>query len=430
MDTGREPPDVRQPRVGAKSAAELERALRFKAPMGPRRTGPPSGLVYARGLGGNVWDVEGNRYVDLCAGFGALLLGHGHPAVARALAAQGNELVLALGDLFDSDTKVALLERVARLFPIGDAQVLLGSSGADAVTAALKTAVLHTGRARVLAFQGAYHGLSYAPLAALGLRESYRVPFREQLNPHVRWLPFPDVDSAIEELERALVAEPTGAVLLEPILGRGGIRPLSASALRRVAELTRRHGALLVADEVWTGLGRSGALAWSIEQGVVPDLVCLGKGLGGGLPLSACVGSRQLLSCWSRDAEVVHTSTHAGNPLAAACALATLEVIEREQLPARARELGSRWVGELRAELRDLPAEVRGEGLMVGIEFTGRPGAAVRALGLLLDDGYIVSTGGGARDTIILTPPLTIAEPLLDGFLGVVRGAVSRALAP
>lgn len=399
--------------------------------MGPRREGTAfGGLVYTRGFGANVWDADDNRYVDLCAGFGALLLGHGHSEIANALDRQSKRLTLALGDLFDSDTKVLLLERLAELVAIPNAQVILGSSGADAVTAALMTAVLHTGRVGVVAFEGSYHGLSYAPLAALGLRESYRAPFREQLNPHVVWLPFPDDGPTLAALEQVLRSKPVGAVLLEPILGRGGIRPLPRAALQRIAELAHAHGALLVADEVWTGLGRSGAMCWSIEQGVMPDLVCLGKGLGGGLPLSACIGSRELLSSWSRDREVVHTSTHAGNPLAAACALAMLAVLEREGLVARARDVGARFAIELANNLADLPVTVRGAGLMVGVELIGKPGAASRAMQLLLDEGYITSTGGGTRDTLILTPALTIDESLLDGFVGVVRSSLLQALDP
>jgi 4-aminobutyrate aminotransferase/(S)-3-amino-2-methylpropionate transaminase len=282
----------------------------------------------------------------------------------------------------------------------------------------------------VVAFEGSYHGLSYAPLAALGLRESYRAPFTEQLNPHVVWLPFPDDEPALAALEQVLRSKPVGAVLLEPILGRGGIRPLPRAALQRVAELAHTHGSLLVVDEVWTGLGRSGAMCWSIEQGVMPDLVCLGKGLGGGLPLSACIGSSELLSSWSRDREVVHTSTHAGNPLAAACALATLDVLEREGLVARARDVGARFAVELANSLADLPVTVRGAGLMLGAELIGKPGAASRAMQLLLDEGYITSTGGGTRDTLILTPALTIDESLLDGFVGVVRSSLVQALDP
>jgi 4-aminobutyrate aminotransferase/(S)-3-amino-2-methylpropionate transaminase len=428
VDVGREPPEIRLPRPGTNGASLLERAAQFKAPMGPRQSGPANGLVYARARGANVWDVDGNRYVDLCAGFGAVLLGHGHPTVTEALQRQASELVLALGDVFDSVAKVRLLERLANLFPIGDSQVILGSSGADAVSAALKTCVLRTGRPGVVAFEGCYHGLSYGPLAALGLRESYRAPFQAQLNPHVEWLPFPDDEAALKALEYALDIHPVGAVLLEPVLGRGGVRPLGPAQLARIAALAREHGALLVADEVWTGLGRSGSLAWSTAHGVLPDLLCLGKGLGGGLPMSACVGSRELLSCWSREAEVVHTSTHAGNPLAAACALATLDAIEEEALVLRSREVGERFAAELEQRLSGLPVAVRAAGLMIGVELLGKPTAAIAVMQQLLDDGYIVSTGGGRRDTVILTPPLTIATEQLEGFLAVAPVAFGRAL--
>jgi 4-aminobutyrate aminotransferase/(S)-3-amino-2-methylpropionate transaminase len=227
-----------------------------------------------------------------------------------------------------------------------------------------------------------------------------------------------------------LATHPVGAVLLEPILGRGGVRPLGPETLARIARATHDNGALLIADEIWTGLGRSGAMAWSVEQGVAPDLLCLGKGLGGGLPLSACLGSREVLGCWSRDAEVVHTSTHAGNPLAAACALATLDVIEEEALVRRAREFGNEWLWDLTERLGGLPVQVRGEGLMVAIELEGRPGSAARVMQLLLDEGYLVSTGGGARDTVILTPALTISNELLTAFAQIAPRVFEQALAP
>src|SRR5689334_8787858 len=169
--------------------------------MGPRRPGarasriaadvPPGAIVYQTGLGANVVDVDGNRYVDLAAGFGALLTGHCHPAIQRVLEIQAARLTQALGDLYPSDAKIALLERLSRLYPEPRARVIVGQSGADAVTAALKTAVLATGKPGVVAFNGAYHGLSYAPLAACGLRESYRAPFAAQLGTHVTFADYP-----------------------------------------------------------------------------------------------------------------------------------------------------------------------------------------------------------------------------------------------
>ena len=191
---------------GPESRSWLVRAARAGAPMGPQavaaiargvQSDAPSGtVVFATGKGSSVVDVDKNRYVDLAAGFGALLLGHGHPSVLRAVALESERLLLALGDVHPSDAKIALTERLAALHPEKKARVIVGQSGADAVTAALKTAVLATGRSGVVAFRGAYHGLSYAPLAACGLREGYRSPFSEQLNPHVTFVDYPGDDSA------------------------------------------------------------------------------------------------------------------------------------------------------------------------------------------------------------------------------------------
>jgi 4-aminobutyrate aminotransferase/(S)-3-amino-2-methylpropionate transaminase len=405
--------------------------------MGPRRPAVPSriaadvpagSIVYQTGVGSNVVDVDGNRYVDLAAGFGALLTGHGHPAVLRVLSIQAARLTQALGDLYPSDAKIALLERLSRLYPEPRARVIVGQSGADAVTAALKTAVLATGKPGVIAFHGAYHGLSYAPLAACGLRETYRSPFLAQLGDHVTFADYPADGAALAnslaQVQAALSRGDVGAVLVEPVLGRGGVVVPPTGFLVELAALTRKSGALLVADEIWTGLGRAGAMLRSVADGVVPDVVCLGKGLGGGLPLSACIGSEAVMSAWQRDDEVVHTSTFAGAPLACATAIATLDVISREKLVTRSEDVGARFLAALREALAGANGSgvrgvraVRGAGMMIGVDLGERPGAATALMQGLLRQGYIVSTGGGAREILVLTPPLTIAEPLLTGFV-------------
>src|SRR5262245_16258470 len=192
-----------------------------------RRAASPTGIVYASALGANVTDVDGNRYVDLAAGFGAQLTGHRHPSVVRALSLEGERLHQALGDVYPSDAKVSLVERLARLHPDPDARVILAQSGSDAVTAALKTAALAAGRPGVLAFQGAYHGLGYGPLAACGLRASYREPFARQLNPNVHFASYPAspeaLAGALSEARAALSTSEIGVVLVEPVLGRGGV---------------------------------------------------------------------------------------------------------------------------------------------------------------------------------------------------------------
>jgi 4-aminobutyrate aminotransferase/(S)-3-amino-2-methylpropionate transaminase len=413
------------PRVGERTRSLLDRQRAVSVPMGPAARGAE--LVYASAKGCNVWDPDGNRYVDLCGGFGALLLGHDHPHLRAALDAQADELSLAMGEVFASDTRILLLSRLSELMPMHEPRAILGLSGADAVTAAIKTCVLATGRSKLIAFEGSYHGSSYAPLSISGLRAGYRSPFFEQLNPHVVWLPFPDSHAALERFLDS-VDESVAGVVVEPILGRGGIRPLSPETLRGMTLRTREKGALLVADEIWTGLGRSGQWLWSASAGATADLVCLGKGLGGGLPVSACVGSSELMACWRREPEVVHTQTHAGAPLGAASSLATLDVLRQTDLIARSRERGRALRDELVSALAHRPVQVRGEGLMLGVEVDGEPGVATRVMTRLLDHGYIVSTGGGDRDVIVLTPPLNAASELLLAFPSVLRGVLDEVL--
>jgi 4-aminobutyrate aminotransferase/(S)-3-amino-2-methylpropionate transaminase len=391
-------------------------------------------IVYASGEGSNVVDVDGNRYVDLAAGFGSLLLGHAPPKVARALAAQSQQLWMALGDLYPSDAKVRLVEKVAALYPEKGARVLLGQSGGDAIAAAMKTAKLATRKPGVIAFEGAYHGLSYGPLAACGLKRSWRDAFADQLNPHVSFVPYPralrDLDQVLTRVEKSLDQGNIGAVLVEPILGRGGCVVPPPEFLRDLMALTRRAEALLIADEIWTGLGRSGDFLASTSMGIVPDLVCFGKGLGGGLPISACVGPDAIMQSWRREAneEVVHTATFHGAPLACATAIVTLDVLAADRLGERARAVGDRARQKLTSALASVPGvgEVRGEGLMIGVELRSASVSLVvqRAL---LEAGYIATLGGLSGEVLIVTPALTIAETLLDGFVTVLRGLLEGA---
>ena len=387
--------------------------------MGPSQpnTGA-SGIVLARGAGANVWDADGNRYVDLAAGFGSLLLGHSHPSIVSALHAQSTQLLVALGDVYPSENKIELLEQLTSLYP-EPAQALLAQSGSDAVSGALKTAALATGRPGVVAFSGAYHGLGYAPLAACGLRESYREPFSAQLNQHVRFAPYPWSRAALADtlsvVQRELAQGTAGAVLVEPILGRGGVIVPPPEFLPELYQLTREHSALLVADEVWTGLGRSGRLVYSLDS-ALPDLICFGKGLGGGLPVSAVVGRSAVMAAWRRPAEVVHTATFAGAPLACATALATLAVIEREKLVERSDRVGASFREALTSIVQAHGFSLRGAGLMVGIDLGGRPGSAVELMNALRLRGYLTTSGGGKREVLVLTPALTIDERLLAAF--------------
>src|SRR5690606_26745986 len=235
--------------------------------------------------------------------------------------------------------------------------------------------------------------LGYGPLAACGLRASYREPFATQLGNHVRFVEYPGdqaaQERALDGVRRELATGTVGAIVVEPILGRGGVVVPPEGFLPELARAAHEAGALLVADEIWTGLGRAGALLRSAS--VLPDLVCLGKGLGGGLPVSAVIGRKDVMASWRRPAEVVHPSTFAGAPLACATALATLDVRSRERLPERAALVGKRFIERIAQALTDArsSATVRGEGLMVGIALGGQPGAGARLMRALLARGYI-----------------------------------------
>jgi 4-aminobutyrate aminotransferase-like enzyme len=417
---GNQMPQIRFLPPGVVSQQWGCRALSARAPMGPESTQIVPGLIYQRALGSNVFDPDGNCYVDLAAGFGAQLLGHCHPEISAVISEQATQLTQALGDIFPCPPTIALQERLARMLCERDNRVILGQSGADAITVALKTAVLSTGRSGVVAFSGAYHGLGYAPLAISYLRQSYRAPFADQLNPHVHSVFYPatleQAEQALEQTAAAIQSGQIGAIIIEPILGRGGCIVPPDGFLHALAIMAQESGALTIIDEIWTGLGRSGSWLYCRDIGVVPDIVCLGKGLGGGLPVSACIGNGRVMAAWQQPNEVVHTSTFAGAPLGAACALKTLEILERENLVKRSYERGAAWLGALKCTIAPLSVvrSVRGRGFMIGIELGPAPGIAADAMQRLLKRGWIVTTGGGTREVLVLTPSLNISDTLLD----------------
>ena len=411
----------------SRTAELLERLAARECPaFGHRRKvrpggdGGPSPIVLARGDGSTVVDAEGKTYLDLCAGFGALVLGHGHPAWRAAVASQLDVMVQGMGDVYATEPKVALLERLAALHPRDDAQVLLAQSGGDAVTAGVKTAILATGRHRLIAFDGAYHGLGYAPLAACGFKPSFAAPFAPQLGEHVAFVPYPGVRGAeagesLEAIEAELKRGDVAAILVEPILGRGGCVVPPDGFLQALGEVGHRYDALVVADEIWTGMGRSGAWSRMREIGASVDVLCLGKALGGGLSIAAAVASREVMDGWVQHGEVVHTSTHVGAPLPCVAALATMDTLASDDLVPRSRQLGEWWRQELRDRLGERVRDVRGAGLMVGIELSDAE-VAQSVAAALLRRGFLALTGGVAGDTLTLTPPLTITEDELARF--------------
>jgi len=400
---------------GPRSRALAER-LRAVESRNVTCLAPEPPIFWERAAGANVWDVDGNRFLDLGGAFAVANVGHAHPRVVRAVAEQAERLLHGMGDVHPSRPKVELLEALAARFPGGGpARAVLGSSGADAVEAALKTAQLATGRAGALAFEGGYHGLSYGALDATS-RADFRAPFAERLAGRTVFARYGDADDARRAAREA--AFPIGAVLVEPVQGRGGVRvppPGFLAALRRLCDA---EGWLLVADEIFTGFGRTGRLFACEAEGVVPDLLCVGKGLASGMPLSACVGRASVMDAWPESrGEALHTQTFLGHPPSCAAGLAALAVLDEEKLVQRAAETGAAALELLARRTAGSAAvkEVRGAGLMIGIE-CAEPDVAHRAVPRALRRGVILLPSGADGRVLSVTPPLCIpAEALLAG---------------
>jgi 4-aminobutyrate aminotransferase/(S)-3-amino-2-methylpropionate transaminase len=395
---------------------------------------PSFPVFWQAAKGTNVLDMDGNVYLDLTGAFGVSVAGHGHPAVVEEIRVQSRELVHGMGDVHPPARKVELMEALSRLVPWSDVRIILGSSGSESVEAALKTALLATEKPGIVAFEGAYHGLTLGSLAATA-RKLFREPFEHRLYSGVRFISFPDpsrmgggagersLEALATALKEGVAGHQVGAIIVEPIQGRAGVRIPPAGFLAEVARLTREHGALLIFDEIFTGLGRTGSLFAFQEEAVTPDLLCLGKGLGGGLPLSACLGPGRVMDAWpASGGEAIHTSTFLGHPLACAAGSALLRTLVGEGLPERSAVLGAHLLRVLREGLGDLKGvlDVRGRGLFLGIELadpdTLEPtfGAAVAMAEEALKRGILVLPAGQEGHVLEISPPLTITEEQVD----------------
>ncbi|VVM06858.1 4-aminobutyrate aminotransferase / (S)-3-amino-2-methylpropionate transaminase [Methylacidimicrobium cyclopophantes] len=416
-------------------------------------------VFWERAEGANIWDVDGNRYLDLTAGFGVAALGYSVPAIAAAGSAQLQRLSLGMGDVHPSSEKVKLLEMLSRLtfegWGKGGAKSILGCSGSDAVEAAMKTAFLATQRPHLIAFRGSYHGLAYGALEATEMGE-FRKPFAMQMAGRVRFLPFPNCwqcpwgkgarspstcdpgcrHALAAELKETFAGNSVGAILVEPMLGRGGMVVPPDWFLPLLRQTADAEGALLILDEIFTGFFRTGPRFACERWGVVPDLLCLGKPLGGGFPLSACVGPADLMDVWPEsDGEALHTSTFLGSPLGCRMACAFLEELEKRRNSLAVEEKGKR----LLAGLSDLAfpgsplRRARGAGLFVGVEITDEggwpnPSFAGGLLSALLRAGLILLAGGSDRHVLSFTPPLVVTFDELDWSVAAIRSVLETEL--
>jgi len=434
-------PQVTVPPPGPASRALAER-LRGVESRNVTFLGDRFPVFWEEARGANVRDADGNVYLDLTGAFGVALLGHRAPAVETAVLRQAGRLVHGMGDVHPPSVKVELLERLAAAVAEGTGgrlegcRTVLATSGSEAVEVALKTAHLATGRPGVVAFRGGYHGLTMGALSATA-RPYFRAPFAPRVPRGVAWVHFPtrpdEVDDALAAVEgwlaRGVGGEvPVGAVILEPVQARGGVRVPAEGFGRRLTALVREYGALLVADEIYTGLGRCGAILASSRVGLEPDLICLGKVLGGGLPLSACVGTAKAMGAWpDSPGEALHTSTFLGHPLACAGGIAVLQEVG-EGIPAAAEELGRRLRAGLSAELAGVEGvrDVRGMGLLLGVELG--PGEGVQVAEAALAEGILVLPAGDDGEVVELSPPVVLTREQEDEAIRGVGRAVRQVL--
>ncbi|MFJ5861375.1 acetylornithine transaminase [Pseudarthrobacter sp. NPDC092439] len=376
--------------------------------------------VLVRGAGCLVWDADGKEYLDLLGGIAVNALGHAHPFVTSVICSQ----LATLGhvsNFFTSPTQIALAEKLLALAkaPAGS-KVFFTNSGTEANEAAFKLARRNSGaaageaprRTRIIALEGAFHGRTMGALA-LTAKEAYRTPF-EPLPGGVVHIPFGDI-AALE----AAVDDTVAAVFLEPIQGEAGVRPLPAGYLQAARAATTKAGALLILDEVQTGIGRTGKWFASEDAGIVPDAITLAKGLGGGFPVGALITLGEAPSSLLSAGQ--HGTTFGGNPVATAAALATLHALENQQVLANAAAVGE----HLRSGLRAIPGvtEVRGEGLLIGFDLDADVAPAVVQAGL--NAGFIVNSPGPR--TLRLAPPLILTEAQSDSFLAAFPAILQTA---
>ena len=414
-------------------------------------------IVWERANGVHVWDANGKKYLDLTAAFGVAAAGHANADVVRAGQKQMAKLLHAMGDVHPHALKAELARELSRITferwgnqskaqspksKVKTGKVIFSSSGFEAVESALKTALLATKKNGVIAFEGGYHGLGYGALNATH-REHFRKPFRSQLRAFGHFVPFPvgnevtsfksknenetphvvsykETESRLRQIFRR---EKIGAILVEPVQARGGINVPPPGFLPLLRKLCDEHGAVLILDEIYTGFGRTGKWFACEHSGVIPDLICLGKALTGGFPLSACVGRADLMdAAWPvSSGEAIHTSTFLGHPVGCAMALAQISEIRRLKLCERSAQLGRLLLAEL-TKVQSLKSKVvcspRGLGLMAGIELTlpnGQPAThlSLDAIKKLLHRGYIFLPEGEHANVISFTPPLTISPAQL-----------------
>jgi len=355
------------------------------------------GVTIVRGEGACVWDEAGREYIDCVAGVGVANVGHCNPAVVKAVQEQAARLITC-SELFYNDARAKCLERLMRITPDGIDRFFLCNSGTEAVEGAIKFARMATGRKRVVAAMRGFHGKTLGSLSATWERK-YRDPFAP-LVPDFAHAPYNNID----EFEKAIDGE-TAAVILEPVQGEGGVRPASAEFFRAVRKACDDRGTLFIIDEIQSGFGRTGRMFACEHFGVLPDILTMAKGIAGGVPMGAIGINRRVGELEKQS----HTSTFGGNPLACAAAAAAIDFMLDRDLPRQAAENGDYFMQQLRAIGSSRIREIRGLGLMIGVELKEKAGALAQAM---LREGVLVLLAG--TTVLRFLPPLVITREQIN----------------
>jgi 4-aminobutyrate aminotransferase-like enzyme len=425
------------------SSERVRARIRAAEGTGMRTFWEPEPLVWARTEGSHVWDAEGRAYLDLYAGFAVANVGYCHPRVTGAIREQAG-VMTHCPSAAPAEIRAELHERLLAIAPPALDRVLLAITGAMANETAVQLARAVTGRRNVVTFAGTYPGRTVGAVRYAG-KHAYREQFGIAADAH--FVPYPDPyrnpwpsdgdpgDIVLRLLEDALTdpasgVEPPACILVEPIQGNGGVVIPPEGFLAGLRRLCDRTGTLLVFDEIQCGFGRSGRMWASEHEGVVPDLMTVGKGIGGGLPLAAVLGRSELMTTWEPDAV---TSTFLANALNAAAGCAAIDVLREEGLVERSARLGESALGRLRSDLAEGSAvgDVRGRGLFLGLELvrertSQEPDSeqAGRTQRALRERGVLVGRGGRHGNVLILAPPLVIEDDLLESSLDTIAEAL------
>lgn len=365
-------------------------------------------VAMVRGQGAKLWDADGREYIDCVGGHGVVNVGHCNPYVVEAIKKQAETLITCPAS-FPNDQRAALMADLVRIAPGKMRSVFMCNSGTEAVEGALKFARLATGRSGFVVAKNAFHGRTMGALSA-----TWNIKYRKPFMPLVPG--FVHVASNDLEALQGTVNDETAAVILEVVQGEGGVRPHDAEYLAAAQALCRERGALLIVDEVQTGFGRTGKMFASEHFGLEPDLMCVAKALAGGVPMGAVVIGERVGELASQ----THGSTFGGNPLACAAARATIRYIEDYNLVERAAELGGYFMDQLRAIDASVVREVRGLGLMIGVELKQRSGSYLQAL---MDQGVLALPAGPI--VMRFLPPLVISKEEIDQVLEIVANVLS-----